>query len=224
MSIGRGTLGPNMLRLYDYWESGNAYKVRLLLSQLGIAFERVPVDILKGETRTPEFLAKNPNGRIPLLEWPDGRTLAESNAILFHLARGTPYLPDDAWIQAKVLEWLFFEQYSHEPYIAVVRFWHFSGQLEDHRHELGPKMERGYAALGVMEEQLRKTSFLVGDGYSIADIALYAYTHVAHEGGFELDRFPGVRAWLARVAAEPRHVAITDAVGSLVPWPPPPFR
>src|SRR5262245_41194579 len=113
-----------MLRLYDYLESGNAYKVRLLLEQLAIPFERVPVDILRRETRTPEFLAKNRNGRVPVLEWPDGRTLAESNAILFYLADATPLLPESPWERAQVLRWMFFEQYSHEPYIAVVRFWH----------------------------------------------------------------------------------------------------
>ena len=140
-----------MIRLYDYFESGNAYKVRLLLTQLGIPFERVEVDILAGATRRPEFLAKNPNHRVPLVEWPDGRRLAESNAILFHLAEGTPYLPEDPFERAQVLQWLFFEQYSHEPYIAVVRFWHFAGMLEDKRDQLAEKTERGYEALGVME-------------------------------------------------------------------------
>jgi glutathione S-transferase len=208
-----------MLRLYDYFESGNAYKVRLLLAQLGIPFERVELDILKGETRTPAFLAKNPNHRIPLLEWPDGRTLAESNAILFHLAEGTPFLPEDRFARAQALQWMFFEQYSHEPYVAVVRFWHFSGQVEQHRAELATKMERGYHALGVMETHLTKHSFFAGERYSIADIALYAYTHVAPEGGFELERFPALGRWLARVASQPGHVRITDAVGRAVAWP-----
>ena len=130
-----------MLRLYDHWESGNAYKVRLLLAQLGLPFERVELDILRGETRTPEFLAVNPNHRIPVLEWPDGRRLAESNAILFHLAEGTPFLPRDAFERAQALQWMFFEQYSHEPYIAVLRFWHFSKQLDAHRDEVPAKLE-----------------------------------------------------------------------------------
>lgn len=208
-----------MLRLYDYWESGNAYKVRLLLSQLGQRFERVHLDILKGETRRPEYLAKNPDHRVPLLEWPDGRCLAESNAILFYLAEGSRYLPDDPWERAQVLQWLFFEQYSHEPYVAVVRFWHFAGLLDEHREELPGKLERGYHALAVMESHLRSRAFFVADRYSIADIALYAYTHVAPEGGFELGRFPALGAWLERVATRPGHVRITDAVGEPVSWP-----
>ena len=202
-----------MLRLYDFWESGNCYKVRLLLSQLAIPFERVPVDILAGETRRPEFLAKNPNGRVPVLEWDDGRHLAESDAILWYLADGTPLLPADGFARAQVLQWMFFEQYSHEPYIAVVRFWHFAALLERNRAALPEKMERGYAALGVMERHLAGHAWFSGDRYGVADIALYAYTHVADEGGFELDRFGAVRTWLARVRAEPRHVRITDAVG-----------
>jgi len=208
-----------MLRLYDYLESGNAYKVRLLLSQLGIPFERVELDTLKGETRTPAFGAKNPNHRIPLLEWPDGRRLAESNAILFHLAEGTPYLPKDPFERAQALQWMFFEQYSHEPYIAVVRFWHFSGQVERHRAELQDKVERGYFALGVMEGELAQREFFVGGRYSVADIALYAYTHVAGEGGFDLGRFPATRRWLERVRSQPGHVRITDPVGERVAWP-----
>ena len=207
-----------MLRLYDYLESGNAYKVRLLLSQLGIPFERVELDILRGETRTPGFLAKNPNHRIPLLEWPDGRTLAESNAILFHLAEGTPFLPRHAFEQAKALQWMFFEQYSHEPYIAVVRFWHFSGQIERHRAELEEKVERGYHALRVMEGELAGCDFFAGGSYSVADIALYAYTHVAGEGGFDLGRFPAIGRWLERVRSQPGHVRITDEVGKPAAW------
>jgi glutathione S-transferase len=199
-----------VLRLHDFWESGNCYKVRLVLAQVAVPYERVPVDILRGETRTPEFLAKNPNGRVPLLEWPDGRRLAESNAILFHLAEGTPLLPADPFARAQVLQWMFFEQYSHEPYIAVVRFWHFAGLVERNRAALPEKMERGYAALGVLEQHLAHRPYLVGDRYSIADVALYAYTHVAHEGGFELARVPAVQAWLHRVRAEPRHVALAD--------------
>ena len=202
-----------MVRLYDFWESGNAYKVRLLLSQLGIDFERIDVDIIKGETRHPEFLAKNPNHRIPLVEWPDGKCLAESNAILYYFSQGTPYFPQDPWLQAKVMQWLFFEQYSHEPYIAVVRFWHFSGQLEKNQHLLPEKMERGYDALRVMETHLSENQYFAGDNYTIADISLYAYTHVAAEGDFDLDRFPRVKTWLDRVRGQEGHVLITDSVG-----------
>ncbi len=150
-----------MLRLYDFWESGNAYKVRLLLAQLGVPFERVQLDIVSGETRTPPYRALNPNQRVPLVEWPDGRRLAESDAILFHLAEGTPLLPDDSWERAQVLQWLFFEQYSHEPYIAVVRFWHFTGAVDQHRGELAEKMARGYEALEVMEAHLAQRPFFV---------------------------------------------------------------
>ena len=199
-----------MLRLYDYLESGNCYKVRLVLTQLGEPFERVHVDILKQETRTPEFLAKNPNHRVPLVEWTDGRLLAESNAILCYFAEGTPLLPVDRWERAQVLQWLFFEQYSHEPYIAVVRFWHFAGLLEENRAALPAKVERGYHALNVMEEHLAKRPFFVADRYTVADIALFAYTHVAHEGGFDLSRYPGIQAWIERVQSQPRHIAITE--------------
>jgi len=198
------------MRLYDYLPSGNGYKVRLLLAHLGIPFERIEVDILKGESRTPEFLAKNPNGRIPLLEWQPGIFLAESDAILFFLADGTPFAPRDRLERARVLEWMFFEQYSHEPNIATVRFWitHL-GLSAERRAQLEPKQTLGYAALGVMERHLESRQFFVGDRYSIADIALYAYTHVAHEGGFELGRFPAILAWLGRVARQPGHIPIT---------------
>jgi len=199
------------MRLYDYWESGNGYKVRLLLHQLGIAHERVEIDILKGETRTPAFLAKNPNGRIPLLDLDDGRSIAESNAIQWYLAEGTPLLPSDPFERAQVLQWLFFEQYSHEPYIAVVRFWTFTGRLDAHRDELPGRMEAGHRALSVMEGHLGARPFFVGDRYSIADIALYAYTHVAPEGGFDLAPYPAVRAWLDRVREQPDHVRLEDA-------------
>ena len=192
--------------LYDFLPSGNGYKVRLLLSQLGIPFTLVEKDALHGETRTPDFLAMNPNGRIPLLELDDGRRLAESDAILFYLAEGTPFLPRDRFACAEVLQWMFFEQYSHEPYIAVVRrLVHMDGKPADPE-----RVERGYQALDVMEMHLAGRRFFVDERYTIADIALYAYTHVAHEGGFDLARYPSVRAWLARVAAEPRHVPITQ--------------
>ena len=209
-----------MLRLYDYFESGNAYKVRLLLSLLALPFERVHLDILKGETRTPAFLAKNPNHRVPLLEWPDGRTLCESNAILFHLAEGSDYQPQDAFERAQVLQWMGFEQYSHEPYVAVLRFWQFAGELAAHSEgEIAAKRAGGEHALSVMEAHLGARAFFVGERYSIADIALYAYTHVAHEGGFELAPYPAIRGWLERVASQPRHVSIEAEVGTRIPWP-----
>ena len=199
-----------MLTLYDYLFSGNGYKCRLLLAQLGIPYRRVELDIMQGETRTPQFLARNPNGRIPALELEDGTVLSESDAILFYLAEGTPYLPDDRLGRAQVLQWLFFEQYSHEPFIAVARFiCHLLPPDTPRRAEL-PRLEKGgHAALGVMERRLADHPFLVADRYTIADIALYAYTHVAGEGEFDLAGYPGVRAWLARVAGQPRHLPIT---------------
>ena len=194
-----------MVTLYDYLPSGNGYKIRLLLSPLGVRFRLVEKDIMKGETRTPDFLAINPNGRIPVLELEDGRRLAESDAILFYLAEGTRFLPEERLARAEVLQWMFFEQYSHEPYIAVARFWtHYLGKAVD-----AEKTERGYQALDVMERHLGVRQFFVGERYTIADVALYAYTHVAHEGGFNLVAYPNVRAWLGRVASEPGHVAIT---------------
>ncbi|MEO6027837.1 MAG: glutathione S-transferase family protein [Candidatus Binatia bacterium] len=199
------------MRLYDYLPSGNGYKVRLLLAQLAVAFELVPLDIVKGETRTPEFLAKNPNGRIPLLEVEPGKFLAESNAILFYLSDGTRFLPDDRWARAQVLQWMCFEQYSHEPNIATVRFWvHFLELTPARRAAIEQKRPLGYAALDVMERHLATHRFFVDDRYSIADIALYAYTHVADEGGFELGRYPAVQGWLGRVREQPRHVPITQ--------------
>jgi glutathione S-transferase len=196
-----------MLRLYDYYDSGNGYKVRLLLTQLGLPFEYVEKDIMKGETRTPEFLALNPNGRVPVLQLDDGTALAESNAILFYLAEGTPYLPSDKLERARVLQWLFFEQYSHEPYIAVVRFLLRHTAADDPRRSiLEQRRKGGYDALGVMERHLAECSFFVANRYTIADIALYAYTHVSDQGGFDLGPYPAVRAWLARVETTPRYV------------------
>ena len=198
------------MRLYDFLESGNGYKVRLALHQLGIPFERVEMDIVAGATRTPGFLEKNPNGRIPTLELPDGTFLAESNAILFYLADGTPLLPTDRLQRAQALQWMFFEQYSHEPNIATSRYWlHHVELTPERRAALVEKKRAGDAALGVMETHLASRTFFVGERYTIADIALYAYTHVADEGGFDLEPFPAVRAWLARVASQPRHVPIT---------------
>ena len=195
------------MRLYDHASSGNAYKVRLLLAQLGIDYERVEMDIDAGATRTPAFLAMNPNGRIPLLELDDGRHLAESNAILCYLAHGTPWLPEERWTRAKALEWMFFEQYSHEPYIAVSRYilTHLPAD-SPRRAELPRLAPRGVAALEVMDRHLAGADWFAGDAYSIADISLYAYTHVAGEGGFDLAPHRRVRDWLARCAAQPGHV------------------
>jgi glutathione S-transferase len=200
------------MRLHDHITSGNGYKVRLLLTQLGIPFERIEYDIDKGETRTPEFLARvNANGRIPVLEIEPGFCLAESNAILCYLAEGTKFLPDDRRLKAEVLQWLFFEQYSHEPNVATPRYWVTHKVLTPAREaQLPGKLEQGAAALGVMERHLASRDFVVAGRYTIADIALYAYTHVAPEGGLSLERLPAVRAWLARVAAEPRHIPITQ--------------
>ena len=196
-----------MLKLYGMSGSGNCYKPALLMRQLGVPFEWIEVDILKGASRTPEFLARNPNGKVPLLEVTDHgetRALAESNAMLCYLADGTHLLPDDRWERAQVLQWLFFEQYSHEPYIATVRFWvHYMNKRDEWQDKIAEAMKKGYAALGVMEQQLGRTTFLAGDRYTIADIALYAYTHVAHQGGYALERFPAVRRWLARVEGQP---------------------
>ena len=200
-----------MIRLYDYLPSGNGYKVRLLLTLLGIPFQRIELDILKGESRTPEFLRKNPNGRIPVLETESGEILAESNAILFYLAEGSPFLPDGRFDRSQVLQWMFFEQYSHEPNIATSRFWIMHLDMTDERRAaLEQKRTLGYAALDVMERHLKGRDFFVANRYSIADIALYAYTHVAGEGGFDLGRFPLIRAWLDRIGARPGHIPITE--------------
>lgn len=198
------------MNLYGMTGSGNCWKPAVLMRQLEIPFQWIEVDILKGQSRTTDYLKKNPNGKVPLLEVRDHgetRFLAESNAMLCYLADGTPFLPDDRWPRAKVLEWLFFEQYSHEPYIATVRFWvHFLKKQDEWQEKIGEAMKKGYAALEVMERALEKSAFLAGAQYTIADIALYAYTHVAHQGGYELARFPQIRGWLARVASQPRFV------------------
>lgn len=185
--------------------SGNCWKPAALMRQLSMPFDWIEVDTRQGQTRTPEYLARNANGKVPLLEVAPGQFLAESNAMLCYLAEGTPYLPADRWQRAKVMEWLFFEQYSHEPYIATVRFWvHFLQKQDEWRAKIEETMKKGYAALGVMDSQLQRSEFIAGSAYTIADIALYAYTHCAHEGGYALDRFPAVTTWLARVAKQPR--------------------
>jgi glutathione S-transferase len=202
-----------MIRLYDYLASGNGYKVRLLLTQLAIPFERIELNIVKGETRTPEFLRKFPNGRIPAVELDDGKLLFESNAIISYFADGTPYLPNDRYQRAQVFQWLFFEQYSHEPYIASVRYLVIHPDVQDPRRTILDTLmrPRGYDALAVMEGHLKSREWFVGERYSIADIALYAYTHVAGEGGFDLASYPAIRTWLDRVKSRPRYIPITQA-------------
>jgi glutathione S-transferase len=196
-----------MLRVYGDMESGNCYKVKLLVCQLGLAHEWIYRDIRTGVTRQPEFLGMNPNGRIPTLEYAPGKYLPESNAILFYLAEGTPYLSADRLEKAQTLQWLFFEQYSHEPHIATSRYYiTFIKQAEKFKDELARRVKPGYAALGVMERHLTDHDYFAGGRYSIADIGLYAYTHVAHEGGFDLAPYPALQAWLARVKAQPGHV------------------
>lgn len=197
------------MKVYGDIRSGNCYKIKLITSLLGIDHEWIHVDILAGETHTPEFLSKNPNGKIPLLELDDGRYLSESNAILNYLATDSALLPDDSFTRAKVLQWQFFEQYSHEPYIAVARFIaKYLGLPDDRRAEYEAKQEGGHKALSVMEYQLTKTPYLVGDRLTIADISLYGYTHVAYEGGFDLSKYPAIQAWLDRIALYPKYVGM----------------
>jgi glutathione S-transferase len=199
-----------MYKLYSMQRSGNCYKVRLALAQLAIPFTLIEVDILRGETRTPEFLEMNPSGHVPLLEVAPGRYLPESNAILWYLAGGTPLAPEDRIDRAEALQWMFFEQHSLEPNLGAARFWltMVKGGRELQHHAIEDWMERGYQALGVMEEHLRGHEFFAAGRYTIADIALYAYTHVAHESDFNLGAFPAIRRWLARVADQPRHISM----------------
>jgi glutathione S-transferase len=196
-----------MFKVYGMHSSGNCYKVKLLLTQLDQPFEWIEVDTMQKQTRTPEFLALNPNGKIPLLEIAPGDRLTESNAILCYLAEGTPYLPSGRRDRAEVLKWMFWEQYSHEPYIATARYIrHFLKNPDD--PSLPQRTERGYAALALMEKHLSSHEFFVCETYTIADIALFAYTHVAGQGGFDLSRFPALRAWFARVAMTPRFIPL----------------
>jgi glutathione S-transferase len=191
--------------------SGNCYKVRLAARQLGVDLTLKEYALHDGATRKPEFLAKNPNGRVPLLEFEDGRRLAESGAILWYLSEGTFLLPADRWVRAEVLQWMFFEQYSHEPYIAVARFWLLLApkeELEKRRHLIPEWQTRGNAALGVMQTHLARCDWFAGGRYSIADIALYAYTHCAADGGFDLAAYPAVGAWLKRVESEPGYMPL----------------
>jgi glutathione S-transferase len=206
-----------MYTLYSMQRSGNSYKARLVLAQLGIPHRRVEIDILRGESRTPDFLAMNPNGRVPLLEVAPGRYLAESNAILWYLAGGSPLAPDDKIERAEALQWMFFEQHSLEPNIGAAYFWLalIRGGRELQQHAIEDWMEQGHAALGVMEKHLATNDWFAAGRYTIADIALYAYTHVADQCDFDLAPYPAVRAWLARVADEPGHVAMMAAPETL---------
>jgi glutathione S-transferase len=198
-----------MFKVYGDIRSGNCYKVKLLMGLLGIEHEWIPVNILKNESRTPEFLQKNQNGKIPVLEMDGGACLSESNAILNYLADGSEFLPADRLQRARVLQWQFFEQYSHEPYIAVARYIaKYLGLPENMQQEYHSRQDGGHRALHVMETQLAKTPYIAGERYTIADVSLYAYTHVAHEGGFNLAGYPAVEEWLERVASHPRHVTM----------------
>jgi len=199
-----------MYTLYSMQRSGNCYKVRLALAQLRIPCNLIEVDILKGESRTPDFLAKNPNGRVPLLEVAPGRYLPESNAILWYIAWSTPLIPEDPIDRAEALQWMFFEQHSLEPNIGAAYFWLslVKGGRDLQGHALEGWMENGYRALGVMEMHLARHDFFVDKRFTIADIALYAYTHLAHQCDFDLGRYPAVRAWLDRIAREPGYVAM----------------
>ncbi len=182
------------------------------MNQLEIPFELIELNILKGETRTSEFLAKNPNGKIPLLEIASNIFISESNAILFYLAQETKYFPQDKYEQARVMQWLFFEQFSHEPNIATPRYWiSVLQQPEKYREQIKQKQKLGYAALKIMEQHLKTSDFFVANKYTIADIGLYAYTHVAEAGGFDLSDFSAINCWFKRVQSQPRHILITDS-------------
>ncbi|MEQ1864889.1 MAG: glutathione S-transferase family protein [Micropepsaceae bacterium] len=192
-----------MHTLYQDPRSGNCFKAVLTAAQLGIPLKTVDIDVVSGFTRKPEFLAKNPNGRVPALELDDGRILPESNAIVWYLAEGSPLIPDDRFLRAQMLQWMFFEQYSHEPYIAVARYWMVfapKDKLREKEHLIPEWHAKGNAALSVMEGHLQKNDWFAGGKYSLADIALYAYTHCAEEGGFDLKKFPTVGNWLKRVS------------------------
>lgn len=198
-----------MIVLHEMPLSGNCYKVRLALQQLGIPFQRNTIDLVGGAQYLPAFKRMNLNGKVPVLQIDEQTFLPESNAILWYLAEGTSLLPASRLAHAQVLQWLFFEQYSHEPYIATVRFWlRFSGRPQDFSVDIARCRPRGYQALNVMETHLQQHIFFVENQYSIADIALYAYTHSAAEGGYDLERYPAINAWLNRVASQERHIAI----------------
>jgi glutathione S-transferase len=193
-----------VITVYGVTISGNCWKVRQILDLTGLQYRWVETDSNAGATRTPEFLSKNPNGKVPLVELADGARITESNAILAHFSEGTPYLPPPGLPRTRVFEWLFFEQYSHEPYVAVARNWIRYLKAKDRYAERLPEIwERGHRALGVMELRLQLHPWLTDAGFTVADIALFAYTHVADEGEFDMGRYPGIRAWLHRVHAHP---------------------
>ena len=198
-----------MFAVYGMTDSGNCYKVKLALEQLALPYRWIEIDPSRGETRSLGFLAMNPNGKVPTLALEDGTHLAESNAILNYLAHGSPLLPDERLQRARVLQWMFFEQYSHEPYIAVARsIVRYHPPDSPRRAELARLLERGNQALTVMERHLEREPFFAAGRYSIADIALYAYTHSATDGGFDLAAYPAIRSWLERVRSQPRHVSM----------------
>jgi glutathione S-transferase len=200
-----------MYKVYGDIQSGNCYKIKLLMSLLGIEHEWIHVDILKKETKTDAFLTLNPNAKIPVLQINGDTTLWESNAILNYLADGTEFLPDERMQRARVLQWQFFEQYSHEPYVAVARFIaKYLGLPDERKQEYLSKQAGGHKALRLMEAQLEKTPYLIGERYTIADISLYAYTHVAGEGGFDLSIYPSISRWLQAIARHPRHVTMAQ--------------
>ncbi len=198
------------LKIYGDSKSGNCYKIQLLCAEMGVDYDWQEVDILAGDTRTPQFLAMNANGKIPLLALPDGRHLPESNAILFYLADGSEFFAGDAYTRAEILQWMFFEQYSHEPNIATSRFIiKYLGNPPDRQASLEEKQAGGHKALEIMEQQLQRHPFVTGDNYNIADIALFAYTHVADEGGFSLAAYPAIREWIAGIKGRPNYVPMT---------------
>lgn len=202
-------LKESSLKIYGDIQSGNCYKIKLLMSLLAIEHEWLHVDILAGEAQTASFLKMNPNGKIPLLVLDDGTSISESNAILNYLADKSEFSGHCRFSQAKVLQWQFFEQYSHEPFIAVARFIaKYLGLPENRKAEYEAKQEGGNKALSIMEKQLQLTPFLVGSTVTIADISLYGYTHVAHEGGFNLSEYPAIQQWVARIQALPHYVGM----------------
>ncbi|MDH5434370.1 MAG: glutathione S-transferase family protein [Gammaproteobacteria bacterium] len=198
------------MKIYGDIQSGNCYKIKLLADLMNLGYQWIHVDILAGETHTADFLSKNPNGKIPMIVLDDGRVLSESNAILNYLANDSKFLPDDKYQRALVLQWQFFEQYSHEPFIAVARYINkYLGLPEERRTEYESKQAGGHKALKVMEQQLGTTTFFVGDDLTIADISLYAYTHVAGEGGFELSNYPAISAWIKRIESYPGYTGMS---------------